>query len=275
MSLGIDVYWSDSLVASMVQSLIENGIVVVASAGNSGTSGLFSTSAPGTAPDVITVGAAESSMLSTYYFTLNGFYEQIGYSSSKGGMATFQNMPIAFYDDQLTSWDGCTASKDDLAGKMVVVRRGACTYESKAINIAKAGGLVATIYNDVNGLPLASVGKNVTIPVLTISYRGMTRIAQVVNELSRRKFMFRGGISTVATATSSTERAMLIDDMHLPSESSSWGPSSSMQSIKPTVLADGVHVYSTYPRKLGSWATMLGTSMAAPHVAGICAAHLE
>src|SRR5207237_9794801 len=49
---------------------------------------------------------------------------------------------------------------------------------------------------------------------------------------------------------------------------SSVGPTPISLQLKPDVTAPGVAILSSVPRREGSWTTLSGTSMAAPHVAG-------
>ncbi|KAI9592448.1 peptidase S8/S53 domain-containing protein [Syncephalis fuscata] len=48
-------------------------------------------------------------------------------------------------------------------------------------------------------------------------------------------------------------------------------PTRDLNTIKPEVVALGGYIYSTFPRGRGSWATLTGTSMAAPQISEVAA----
>ncbi|KAI7914230.1 hypothetical protein M9X92_009095 [Pyricularia oryzae] len=51
---------------------------------------------------------------------------------------------------------------------------------------------------------------------------------------------------------------------------SSWGPSWDGRTM-PTYMAPGYNILSTFPKRMGSWAVIGGTSMATPYAAGVAA----
>ena len=77
MSIGSAFQWPQYPTAVASSNLVEKGVVVVASIGNSGTSGLYAAGAPGLGEKVIGVASFDNSHVYVPYFEVNG--TKIGY----------------------------------------------------------------------------------------------------------------------------------------------------------------------------------------------------
>jgi subtilisin family serine protease len=80
----------------------------------------------------------------------------------------------------------------------------------------------------------------------------------------------RGSVGSPATATRAIAVAATTKSGSIASFSSS-GPSAISLRMKPEVSAPGAAILSSVPAREGTWASFSGTSMAAPHVAGVAA----
>jgi hypothetical protein len=67
-------------------------------------------------------------------------------------------------DDTGAVNDGCTALTNDVAGKIVLIDRGACSFKLKALNIQAAGGAAMLLANNAAGAPPPGLGNDATIP---------------------------------------------------------------------------------------------------------------
>ncbi|MBL9105929.1 MAG: M36 family metallopeptidase [Myxococcales bacterium] len=82
---------------------------------------------------------------------------------------------VLMNDGTGTTTDGCTAAMNDISGKIVLIDRGSCNFESK-VNLAQSKGAVgALIANNTGGnLPLTLGGDN-AMPDPTIGAFGITQ----------------------------------------------------------------------------------------------------
>ncbi len=133
----------------------------------------------------------------------------------------------------------------DVAGKIVLVRRGDNTFEEKAIIAQQQGAAGIIIYNNVSGDIKMNVG-NATIAVCSVSQDdGEMLVAQ------------GGGKIKISKSQSS---GPFISDF------SSWGPTPDLK-IKPEITAHGGNILSAVTG--GSYERLSGTSMACPNLAGL------
>jgi hypothetical protein len=151
-----------------------------------------------------------------------------------------------------------------LAGHVALIRRGTCAFHIKSLNAQNAGAVAVVLYNNVPGRfsPTVAGTPPITIPVVAISdTEGVlidSRLASGPVDLTW----------TDDTGTFPNPTAGLISSF------SSYGLSPDL-TVKPDIGAPGGLIRSTYPLESGGYATISGTSMASPHVAGAAALYLE
>ena len=265
--------WPQSPTAQASDRLVNKGVVVVASIGNSGANGLYSGGVPGMGNKVIGVASYDNSHVRLATFTVTPANITAGYGNAAAAppAPTSGSLPMAKTGTPTTTNDACGPTPlPDLTGKAVLIRRGTCTFYEKARRAQLAGASAVVLYNNVAGRisptvavsPGVADGQPVTIPVVAISDTEGVAINNAIDSAPQTLNW------TDQTGTFPNPTGGLISSF------SSYGLGAEL-ALKPDIGAPGGLIRSTYPLEAGGYATISGTSMASPHVAGGVALYLE
>ena len=269
MSIGSSFQWPQYPTAMAASRLVNKGMVVVASIGNSGANGLFAAGAPGLGAKVIGVANFNNSHYRLTAFSLSPDNALVGFFPATGAPAppTSGTVAMARTGTPASTADGCSAlAPGSLSGKIALIRRGSCPFHTKSANAQAAGAAGVVLYNNA---PAGEVAATVAVgyPPITIPVVGISAVQGAL--INGR--IAGGGVDL----TWGTQKITVTDpNGGLIASSSSYGLAPDL-TLKPDIGAPGGNIYSTYPLELGGYATLTGTSMSSPHVAGTAALLLQ
>ena len=288
LSLGSTAGFSsaDNELDLIYERIASQDIVVAIAAGNDNTSSyqnLWGTDKNPTAhPDNATinspaiyanataVASANNAQGMSAYFAYGD--TKVAYTESRGLNVTFSSL-ASRGELQFVVVPGLGEAGDyaglDVAGKVVLVKRGTINFSAKLANAEANGAVGMIVYDNVNSGELFAMdmsdpetgglpeGVSGNVPAVTIS-------------LPDGEAMIASGVRTLTVSATEGIVPSIVGGQ--VSSFSSWGVSPDL-GLSPDITGIGGNVYSTIDN--GQYGVMNGTSMATPQIAGISALVME
>ncbi|MGC5326534.1 S8 family serine peptidase [Brevibacillus sp. SYSU BS000544] len=273
LSLGSSAgYVDDTTVEQFaIKKAVDNGIVVVAAAGNDAYFGSDKVKAenpdyamvgsPGIAPDALSVASANATVLAGSSFAVTGVSEldRIVYITGRPSSGEALNPVQSLTEEHELVFVGKGKKEDynvSVKGKIVLIERGDIPFDEKLKLAKEAGAAGAIIYNNQSGPLVMSANETKTIPSVSI-------LRQMGEELATK--LRKGKKVSVTFDGEYAQNPLPYPNGGIISPFSSWGPTPDLQ-FKPEITAPGGGILSTVLQD--DYSVKSGTSMATPHVAG-------
>ena len=269
LSLGSSFGMPHILYDEAIANLVKAGITPVMSAGNSGNIP-FIVGSPGAADDAISVAASVDNMDHNWKFRAVKFQLEAQDPILVKAIEGTMTRPIKDLDEPLegplvpigfANEDLSEEVKAQLMGKVALIDRGLVNFSDKISRAFDAGAKGVVVANNKPGAPINMGGEgSFPIPSLMISQDLGNTLKEAISSGQEVVIHFK--------IDESIEEAELIDTL---TSFSSRGPRSLDSIIKPEIAAPGQNIISARVGGGTKAASMSGTSMAAPHIAGAVA----
>ena len=273
---------SDAKYQAILEAVVNSGMVVAMSAGNSGH---WFENTPYTYPYAESVSWATNGSPGSYTNSLGvASVDNVGstgnyveFAGTKMFYTDTSEAPIQpmtalageqrfVYVDAVGNPEDFAAAGDELKGAIALCNRGSINFTAKGNNAVAAGAIGTIVVNNQAGtLNMSTDGYTGTAP-----YVSLTLDDGLIIKAGAEKKEANGVTYYVGKLTVGSKAGVKVQtaDYYTMSDFSSWGIPGSLE-LKPEITAPGGNIYSL--QNGGGYQNMSGTSMASPQVAGMAA----
>ena len=273
---------SDAKYQAILEAVVNSGMVVAMSAGNSGH---WFENTPYAYPYAESVSWATNGSPGSYTNSLGiASVDNVG---STGNYVEFAGTKMFYTDtteapiqpmtalageqrfvyvDAVGNPEDFAAVGDELKGAIALCNRGAINFTAKGNNAVAAGAIGTIVVNNAAGtINMSTDGYTATAP-----YVSLTLDDGLIIKAGAEKKEANGVTYYVGKLTVGSKPGVKVQtaDYYTMSDFSSWGVPGSLE-LKPEITAPGGNIYSL--QNGGGYQNMSGTSMASPQVAGMAA----
>lgn len=275
LSLGSSYGLPDAASTVAANNAAALGVIVVASAGNSGDV-YFITGSPGVAERAISVANSVDATQVTGGFVVTApgslagikpaAEAQFGPNLATSGAVSGQ---LVLADDGTgTVTDACEplVNTTAMSGNIALVDRGGtCSFPAKVKNCQNAGARGVLVADNTVGWPFSLSGSDATITIPSM-------LTDQATGAALKTALAAGAVSVILTAEHrNAVRAVQPAMVDTLSSSSSRGPALLTTALKPDLTAPGTTIWSLASRAGSGGRSLSGTSMACPHITGAMA----
>ena len=273
---------SDAKYQAILEAVVNSGMVVAMSAGNSGhwfentpygypyaeSVSWATNGSPGSYTNSLGIASVDNVGSTGNYIEFAGvkmFYNDTSEAPIQP-MTALAGEQRFVYVDAVGNPEDFAAAGDELKGAIAMCNRGEINFTAKGNNAVAAGAIGTIVVNNQAGtINMSTDGYTGTAP-----YVSLTLDDGLIIKAGAEKKEANGVTYYVGKLTVGSKAGVKVQtaDYYTMSDFSSWGVPGSLE-LKPEITAPGGNIYSL--QNGGGYQNMSGTSMASPQVAGMAA----
>ena len=273
---------SDAKYQAILEAVVNSGMVVAMSAGNSGhwfentpyaypyaeSVSWATNGSPGSYTNSLGVASVDNVGSTGNYVEFAGtkmFYTDTSEAPIQP-MTALAGEQRFVYVDAVGNPEDFAAAGDELKGAIALCNRGSINFTAKGNNAVAAGAIGTIVVNNAAGtLNMSTDGYTGTAPYVSLTLEDGLIIKAGAEKKEANGVTYYVGKLTVGSKPGVKVQTA---DYYTMSDFSSWGIPGSLE-LKPEITAPGGNIYSL--QNGGGYQNMSGTSMASPQVAGMAA----